>query len=76
MHTPFLVEVVVQSTHSYVVEANYAEEAEGVAQDWLEEGDEGQVTDKEIVSVSAIPADSAEVLVEGPGEGEDLAQAA
>lgn len=56
----FQVNVEVTQTHQYQIEANSPEEAEGIAEQWLEDGEAGEVIDKEVFDIDTFEADQEE----------------
>lgn len=59
----YTVEMDVLTKHTFVVEdVNSPEEAEAVAEEWLDEGEAGDISDKEVFSCDAYPIDNKEDL--------------
>lgn len=57
----FQVELEVVTKHLFTVdEVNSQEEAEMVAEEWLDDGEEGAVLDKEVTSVDSYPINDKE----------------
>jgi len=60
----FKVDIDVIRTHSYIIEdVNSQEEAEEVAEEWLEDGEEGTVANQEVFSVDSYPVEPEEDIV-------------
>lgn len=61
MKRSYKVDIDVISKHSYVVDdVNSPEEAEAVAEEWLDDGEEGNVTDSEVFSIDTYLVDNEE----------------
>lgn len=57
----YQVEIEVLTKHVFVVdEVNSQEEAEQVAEEWLEDGESGAVLDREITNMDSYPIDAKE----------------
>lgn len=57
MTKPFRVTLVVTTEHEYEIDANTPEEAESVAEQWFEEGEEGTTTISTVEQSEAIPSE-------------------
>ena len=57
MIRPFLVTAQIRKETEFSVDANTPEEAEGIALDYLEDGEEGAVTSQDFEIVEVVPAD-------------------
>ena len=61
MKRSYQVDIEVLSQHSFVIdEVNSPEEAEEVARQWMDDGEEGAIIDKEVFSVDAYPVENEE----------------
>jgi hypothetical protein len=61
MKQDYQVYIEVVQTHEFVVpDANSPEEAESIAEQWLEDGDQGTVTDRDIYEIDSYPVPSEE----------------
>ena len=61
MKRSFQVEIEALTTHSYTVdEAHSPEEAEEIAQTWLEEGELGEMGDRDIYNIDSYPLEDEE----------------
>lgn len=61
MKRSYQVEIEVLTTHSYIVdEVHSPEEAEETAQQWMEEGEMGEMGDRDIYNVDSYPLDEEE----------------
>ena len=61
MKSSYIVEIEETITHRYEVDdANSPEEAEAIAEDWLNDGEEGLETDSSILNIDSYPNDSKE----------------
>jgi hypothetical protein len=59
----YIVEIEEVITRQYVVEdVNSPEEAEQVAEDWLNDGEEGTETDSEILNIDCYPVENKEEI--------------
>lgn len=57
----YIVEVEEVRVHQFIVdEANSPEEAEGIAEEWLEDGEDGVILDKEFVNFDSYPIQNKE----------------
>lgn len=61
MKRSYNVDLTVEQTHHYVVDdVNSPEEAEEVAEQWLAEGELGEVTNQDIFGIDTYPVDDEE----------------
>jgi hypothetical protein len=57
----FQVEIDQVRTHSFIIDdVNSQEEAELVAEEWLADGEDGEIVDEEIINVDVYPVETKE----------------
>jgi len=56
----YIVEVTECVTHAYSVDATSPEAAESIAEEWLDDGEEGNIMDREVVSTEVIEEEEEE----------------
>lgn len=54
---PFAVVIQVTQTINYLVDARTSEEAESIAEEWLNDGESGTISETEIHEIDAFPAE-------------------
>jgi hypothetical protein len=61
MKKSYQVDIDVISKHTYIIdEVNSPEEAEEVAKEWLDDGEDGTISDVEVFDIDAYPIEAGE----------------